>query len=77
MRLISCLSLRPECRESRIIVTCNFSQPGQPMQVVLPQSYSSGSAVRISTEVKVRRPERLRYFQRSRLGPPAGGRAAV
>jgi transcriptional regulator with XRE-family HTH domain len=43
-----------ECgvKQSKITVTYRFSQPDQPMPVVLPQSYSSGSVVRIPTEPK-------------------------
>jgi transcriptional regulator with XRE-family HTH domain len=43
-----------ECgvKQSKITVTYRFSQPDQPMPVVLPQSYSSGRVIRIPTELK-------------------------
>ena len=37
-------------KESRITVTYRFSQPDQPMPVVLPQAYSAGSVVRIPVQ---------------------------
>jgi transcriptional regulator with XRE-family HTH domain len=41
-----------ECgvKESKITVTYRFSEPDQPMPIVLPQSYSSGRVVRIPTQ---------------------------
>jgi len=39
-------------KQSEITVTYRFSQPDQPMPLVLPQSYSAGSVVRIPTEPK-------------------------
>jgi transcriptional regulator with XRE-family HTH domain len=43
-----------ECgvKQSKITVIYRFSQPDQPMPVILPQSYSSGRVVRIPTEPK-------------------------
>ncbi len=43
-----------ECgvKQSKITVTYRFSQPDQPMPVVLPQHYSSGRVIRIPTEAK-------------------------
>jgi len=42
-----------ECgvRQTRTTVTYRFSQPGQPMPLVLPQSYNTGRDVRIPTEL--------------------------
>jgi DNA-binding transcriptional regulator YiaG len=41
-----------ECgvKQSKITVTYRFSEPDQPMPIVLPQSYSSGGVVRIPTQ---------------------------
>ena len=41
-----------ECgvKQTKTTVTYRFSQPDQPMPLVLPQSYSSGSVIRIPTE---------------------------
>ncbi len=41
-----------ECgvKQSKIIVTYRFSQPDQPMPLVLPQSYTTGSVIRIPTQ---------------------------
>ena len=42
-----------ECgaKQTRTTVTYRFSQPGQPMPLVLPQSYNTGRVVRILTEL--------------------------
>jgi site-specific DNA recombinase len=42
-----------ECgvKQSRVTVSYRFSQPDQPLPVVLPQSYGAGTAVRIPTEL--------------------------
>jgi transcriptional regulator with XRE-family HTH domain len=42
-----------ECgvRQTRTTVTYRFSQPGQPMPLVLPQSYNTGRAMRIPAEL--------------------------
>jgi transcriptional regulator with XRE-family HTH domain len=42
-----------ECgvKQTKTTVTYRFSQPGQPMKLVLPQSYDTGRVVRILTEV--------------------------
>jgi transcriptional regulator with XRE-family HTH domain len=37
-------------KQAEITVTYRFSQPDQPMPVVLPQSYSTGRVIRIPTE---------------------------
>jgi DNA-binding transcriptional regulator YiaG len=37
-------------KQTRTIVTYRFSQPDQPMSMVLPQSYSTGAPLRIPTE---------------------------
>ena len=37
-------------KQTKITVTYRFSQPDQPMPLVLPQSYSAGSVIRIPTE---------------------------
>jgi DNA-binding XRE family transcriptional regulator len=41
-----------ECgvKQSKITVTYRFSQPDQPMPLVLPQSYSTGRVIRIPTQ---------------------------
>ena len=41
-----------ECgvKQAKTTVTYRFSQPDQPMPLVLPQSYSTGSVIRIPTE---------------------------
>ena len=41
-----------ECgvKQAEITVTYRFSQPDQPMPLVLPQSYSTGRVIRIPTE---------------------------
>jgi transcriptional regulator with XRE-family HTH domain len=39
-------------RQTKTTVTYRFSQPNQPMPLVLPQSYSTGSVVRIPTELR-------------------------
>jgi transcriptional regulator with XRE-family HTH domain len=38
-------------RQTRTTVTHRFRQPGQPMPLVLPQSYNTGRVVRIPTEL--------------------------
>ena len=46
-----------ECgvKQSKITVTYRFSQPDQPMPLVLPQSYSTGSVIRIPAAAAHRR----------------------
>jgi hypothetical protein len=39
-------------KQAEITVTYRFSQPNQPMPVVLSQSYSTGSIIRIPAEPK-------------------------
>ena len=39
-------------KQARTTVTYRFSQPDQPMPLVLPQSYSTGSVIRIPVEPK-------------------------
>jgi transcriptional regulator with XRE-family HTH domain len=38
-------------RQTRTTVTYRFSQPGEPMPLVLPQSYNTGRVIRIPTEL--------------------------
>ena len=38
-------------KQTRTTVTYRFSQPGQPMTLVLPQSYNTGRVTRIPTEL--------------------------
>jgi hypothetical protein len=38
-------------RQTRTTVPCRFSQPGQPMPQVLPQSYNTGRVIRTPTEL--------------------------
>ncbi|MBI3681122.1 MAG: recombinase family protein [Acidobacteria bacterium] len=55
-----------ECgvKQSNVTVTYRFSQPDQPVPLVLPQSYSAGSVVRIPTE-----PQTVGdHIRRKRLG---------
>jgi transcriptional regulator with XRE-family HTH domain len=42
-----------ECgvKQTRTTVTYRFSQPGQPMPLVLPQSYNTGRIIRVPTEL--------------------------
>jgi transcriptional regulator with XRE-family HTH domain len=57
-------------RQAEITVTYRFSQPDQPMPVVLPQSYSTGRVIRIPVEPKTvgdhirRRRLGLKLFQK-------------
>jgi len=46
------VDLAEDCgvRQNKITVTYRFSQPDQPLPLVLPQSYSAGSVIRIPTE---------------------------
>ncbi|MCX6634262.1 MAG: helix-turn-helix domain-containing protein [Acidobacteria bacterium] len=46
-----------ECgvKQTRTTVTYRFSQPGQPMPLVLPQSYNTGRVIRIPTELNTLR----------------------
>ena len=37
-------------KQAEITVTYRFSQPDQPMPLVLPQSYSTGRVIRIPTD---------------------------
>ena len=55
-----------ECgvKQSKITVTYRFSEPDQPMPIVLPQSYSSGRVIRIPTQ-----PQTVGdHIRRKRLG---------
>jgi DNA-binding XRE family transcriptional regulator len=38
-------------KQTRTTVNYRFSQPGQPMPIVLPQSYNTGRVIRVPTEL--------------------------